>query len=117
MADWTAPTLDRAEPELQGAERPSLEQWLDYHRATLLHKCAGLTHDQLKQKSGPTSSVGGSACTVQASSSTSSSPPTNGPMPTSRTSTACRQRTCSRRSRTSASQHARPLPARVSTTW
>src|SRR5881409_3378085 len=57
MADWTAPTLDRAEPELQGAERPSLEQWLDYHRATLLHKCAGLTHDQLKQRSVPTSGL------------------------------------------------------------
>src|SRR5690349_12854216 len=57
MADWTAPTVDRAEPDLQGPERQSLEQWLDYHRATLLHKCSGLTHDQLKQQSVPTSGL------------------------------------------------------------
>src|SRR3954463_14149971 len=57
MADWTASTLDRAEPDLTGPERQSLEQWIDYHRATLLHKCAGLTHDQLKQKSVPTSGL------------------------------------------------------------
>jgi len=57
MADWTAPTIDRREADLQGPERQSLEQWLDYHRATLLHKCAGLTHDQLKQKSVPSSTL------------------------------------------------------------
>jgi len=57
MADWTAPTIDRAEPDLQGPERQSLEQWLDYHRGTLLHKCAGLSHDQLKQRSVPTSGL------------------------------------------------------------
>ena len=57
MADWSAPTIDRHEPDLQGPERQSLEQWLDYHRATLLHKCSGLTHDQLKQQSVPTSGL------------------------------------------------------------
>jgi hypothetical protein len=57
MADWTAPTIDRTEPDLQGPERRALEQWLDYHRETLLHKCAGLTHDQLKQRSVPTSGL------------------------------------------------------------
>jgi uncharacterized damage-inducible protein DinB len=57
MADWTAPTIDRHEPDLQGPERRSLEQWLDYHRETLLHKCSGLTHDQLKQQSVPTSGL------------------------------------------------------------
>src|SRR3954462_8307688 len=57
MADWTASTIDRAEPELQGPERQSLEQWLDYHRATLLHKCAGLTHEELKRKSVATSGL------------------------------------------------------------
>ena len=57
MADWTAPTIDRAEPDLTGPERQALEQWLDYHRATLLHKCAGLTHDQLKQRSVSTSGL------------------------------------------------------------
>ncbi|HUQ56170.1 DinB family protein [Lentzea sp.] len=34
------------EPVL-GAERPMLEAWLDRHRATFLHNCAGLTGDQL----------------------------------------------------------------------
>src|SRR3954449_10430934 len=57
MADWTAPTLDRTEPALQGPERQALEQWLDYHRETLLHQCAGLTHDELKQRSVPTSGL------------------------------------------------------------
>jgi uncharacterized damage-inducible protein DinB len=57
MTDWTAPTIDRDEPELQAPERKALEQWLDYHRATLLHKCAGLTHEQLKQPSVPTSGL------------------------------------------------------------
>jgi uncharacterized damage-inducible protein DinB len=57
MADWTAPTIDRHEPDLQGPERRSLEQWLDYHRETLLHKCSGLTHDQLKAQSVPTSGL------------------------------------------------------------
>ena len=52
---WTAPQADRAEPDLVGDERTSLEQWLDYHRATLLGKCAGLTADQLKQRSVPPS--------------------------------------------------------------
>src|SRR5438309_253128 len=57
MADWTAPTVDRTEPELHSDERRALDQWLDYHRATLLHKCTGLTHDQLKQRSVPTSGL------------------------------------------------------------
>src|SRR3954454_375187 len=57
MTDWTAPTIDRTEPDLTSPERTALEQWLDYHRATLLHKCAGLTHEQLAQKSVPTSGL------------------------------------------------------------
>jgi uncharacterized damage-inducible protein DinB len=57
MTDWTAPTVDRTEADLVGPERRSLEQWLDFHRATLLHKCAGLTHDQLKQRSVPPSGL------------------------------------------------------------
>jgi len=52
---WTAPQADRTEPDLVADERTSLEQWLDYHRATLLQKCAGLTADQLKQRSVPPS--------------------------------------------------------------
>ena len=57
MADWTAPTIDRHEPDLQGPERQALAQRLDYNRETLLHKCSGLTHEQLKQHSVPTSGL------------------------------------------------------------
>ena len=57
MADWTAPTIDRHEADLQAPERRALEQRLDHNRATLLHKCSGLTHDQLKQQSVPTSGL------------------------------------------------------------
>ena len=52
---WTAPAVDRAEPDLVSGERSSLEQWLDYHQATLLMKCAGLTADQLKRRAVPPS--------------------------------------------------------------
>ena len=52
---WTAPEVDRVEAERIAAERASLEQWLDYHRATLLRKCAGLTAEQLKRRSVPPS--------------------------------------------------------------
>jgi hypothetical protein len=45
---WTAPEIIRAAPALVADERTSLEQWLDYHRATLLMKCASLTAEQLK---------------------------------------------------------------------
>jgi uncharacterized damage-inducible protein DinB len=44
---WTAPDVDRGQPPDFGGERESLEGWLDYHRSTLLWKCAGLTSDQL----------------------------------------------------------------------
>ena len=44
---WTAPAAERTEPDLIGDERTSHEQWLDFHRATLLQKCSGLTAEQL----------------------------------------------------------------------
>lgn len=47
---WIAPEVPREEPLQPAAERPSLEAWLEYHRATLLTKCAGLTAEQLKQR-------------------------------------------------------------------
>jgi Protein of unknown function (DUF664) len=34
-------------------ERPALEAWLDFHRDTLLLKCAGLTAGQLKERAVP----------------------------------------------------------------
>jgi uncharacterized damage-inducible protein DinB len=52
-----APTVDRVEPEQVADERTALDQLLDYHRATLLSKCAGLTADQLKQRSVPPSAL------------------------------------------------------------
>jgi hypothetical protein len=45
---WRAPTVDREEPTRTGGERESLAQWLDFHRETLLMKCAGLSAEQLK---------------------------------------------------------------------
>jgi uncharacterized damage-inducible protein DinB len=48
---WTAPAVDRSDPAPVNAEREALEDWLRFHRQTLLIKCAGLTADQLKQAS------------------------------------------------------------------
>jgi uncharacterized damage-inducible protein DinB len=44
---WTAPDVDRTEPHEPESERTALQGWLDYHRATLRWKCAGLTGEQL----------------------------------------------------------------------
>jgi uncharacterized damage-inducible protein DinB len=40
--------IARTEPPFVGGEREQLEAWLDYHRATLLWKCQGLSEEQLK---------------------------------------------------------------------
>ena len=39
---------DRPRPPFVGDEREVLDGWLDFHRATLLLKCEGLTLEQLK---------------------------------------------------------------------
>src|SRR4051812_50210312 len=58
MSDtWTAPDVDRPNPDRIADERTSLEQWLDYQRNTLLMKCAGLTAEQLKQRAVPPSAL------------------------------------------------------------
>jgi hypothetical protein len=49
--------MDRADPPLITGERDALEAWLDYHRRTLLIKCAGLTEAQLKERAVPPSSL------------------------------------------------------------
>lgn len=54
---WIAPGVERAEPPLVSGERESLEAWLEYHRATLLFKCQGLTGEQLAQRSVSPSSL------------------------------------------------------------
>ena len=55
--NWTAPAPERQEPDLVATERRALEQWVDYHRATLLIKCAGLTAEQLKLRASPPSAL------------------------------------------------------------
>jgi hypothetical protein len=47
----------REEPPFIAAERPMLDAWLDYHRATLLVKCAGLSGEQLARLSVPPSTM------------------------------------------------------------
>jgi hypothetical protein len=54
---WTATAPERSEPDRIATERTSLEQWVDYHRATLIIKCAGLTAEQLKLRASPPSTL------------------------------------------------------------
>lgn len=49
--------VERIEPNETGAERELLEGFLDYHRATLLWKCEGMTAEQLRQRSVPTTTL------------------------------------------------------------
>jgi hypothetical protein len=53
MSTWTAP--ERAATPRTADERTSLESWLEFHRATLLAKCAGLQPEQLVIRSCPPS--------------------------------------------------------------
>ncbi len=54
MSTWPDPDRPGA-PRIPVDERTSLETWLDYHRLTLLKKCAGLTPEQLTERSCPPS--------------------------------------------------------------
>lgn len=54
---WTAPEIERRDEPFVADERTMLEGWLDYHRDTLLHKCQGLTAEQLKLRSVEPSSL------------------------------------------------------------
>ncbi|SBT37583.1 DinB family protein [Micromonospora narathiwatensis] len=56
---WRAPEIVRTNESTVGDERTVVESWLDYHRQTLLMKCAGLTAEQLR-----TASVEPSALTL-----------------------------------------------------
>lgn len=51
------PSVDRPDPPLAADERDMLCAWLDYHRATLQNKCAGLTPEQLATASCPPSNL------------------------------------------------------------
>jgi uncharacterized damage-inducible protein DinB len=46
---WTAPAVERVSEPQVGDERAVLAGYLDWHRQTLLHKCTGLTAEQLKR--------------------------------------------------------------------
>jgi uncharacterized damage-inducible protein DinB len=48
---------NRPEPPFTGDERATLNGFLDFHRATLDMKCAGLTPEQLAQRATPPSTM------------------------------------------------------------
>lgn len=50
-------TDTRTPPPLVGDERTVLNNWLEWHRATLAVKCAGLSDEQLRQRSASPSSL------------------------------------------------------------
>jgi len=57
---WIAPDVERSEDypaRRNEPEREMLRDWLDWHRATLLRKCAGLDADQLVKRAVPPSSL------------------------------------------------------------
>ena len=57
MSDWTAPPANRVPEPRTGPERAMLQGWLDWHRQTLLSKCAGLTAEQLRTASAEPSNL------------------------------------------------------------
>ena len=57
---WTAPNAERSEDypaRRNEPEREMLRDWLDWHRATLLCKCAGLDATQLAERAVPPSAL------------------------------------------------------------
>ena len=48
---------ERVGPPLTGGEREMLRAFLDYHRATLVMKCEGLTDEELRRRSMPPSTL------------------------------------------------------------
>ena len=57
VVSWTAPDVTRIDEPFTGPERGILDGFLDWHRATLLWKCAGLTGEQLALASVPPSNL------------------------------------------------------------
>ena len=57
MVTWTAPEVTRIGEPFTGPERGILDGFLDWHRSTLLWKCAGLTGEQLALASVPPSNL------------------------------------------------------------
>jgi uncharacterized damage-inducible protein DinB len=57
---WIAPDVERSEgypARRNDPEREMLRDWLDWHRATLLRKCAGLDAAQLARRAVPPSTL------------------------------------------------------------
>jgi hypothetical protein len=54
---WIAPDVDRVAEPYVADERTMLEGWLDWQRQTLLWKCAGLTAEQLAERTAPPSQL------------------------------------------------------------
>jgi hypothetical protein len=54
---WIAPEITRPEGSLVAPERELLAGYLDFYRTTLLHKCAGLTAEQLAERPAPPSNL------------------------------------------------------------
>ena len=54
---WTAPAIIRVDEPFAGDERNTLDGFLEWYRATLLHKCAGLTGHQLAERAAPPSNL------------------------------------------------------------
>jgi uncharacterized damage-inducible protein DinB len=54
---WIAPEVTRIDEPFVADERTMLDGWLEWQRATLLCKCAGLTAEQLAERPVPPSSL------------------------------------------------------------
>jgi hypothetical protein len=54
---WTVPNSEPPDGPLSGADRPILEGFLAWQRAALLSKCAGLTGEQLAERTVPPSNL------------------------------------------------------------
>jgi uncharacterized damage-inducible protein DinB len=52
---WTAPDYARTDEPFVASERGMLDGFLDWHRASLLVRCSGLTAEQLAERSVPPS--------------------------------------------------------------
>jgi uncharacterized damage-inducible protein DinB len=50
-------SVERTDPPFVNDERPMLDAWLDFQRATLEMKCDGLTPGQLRERAVPPSSL------------------------------------------------------------
>jgi len=50
-------SMERPVPPLNAEERTTLESWLEFYRATLVGKCAGLSDEQLRSASVPPSEL------------------------------------------------------------